>query len=372
MKRAALLAFAFVAAMVAVPGGAYFLMDALEVPEPAIKLEYVKEVARVAEAIPPPSSRSGKLVLVFGDSLVAGFGPARKIPDRLRQRFALDRDPPVYVGSLAMPATSAFDYYFLADLLLPTKPDAVVFFLNLASFSEDWRRLLLKPQLVGWVSSERWVSALRQPLAWLGLTWDQILFYQTIVHSGLSDLWMRASLQQARIAVLRKRLESDLLHTTSREAERRARDLRALAIMRSTMEPGRKRFTRERTFRHLSGVASGLRPGHPMLRILAETVRLFRAQGSAVLVCVMPINVEQAVAIGAVEDAGIRSSIDVIRYAVVSAGGDLVDLHATFPDAAFRDAAGHLRDDDDFDAAGRVAEVVEVMVRSELSGRGTP
>jgi hypothetical protein len=188
----------------------------------------------------------------------------------------------------------------------------------------------------------------------------------------MAELWYRTTFQQARVATTRRYLQDALLDTQFRQAERHARKRRSLAILQAALIPGRKRFTKERTYQHLGPIATGLRPNHPMLQILSETIQLFRDQGSVVLVCVMPINVEHAVEVGASDAATIRESIDVIRDVVTSAGGEFVDLHAIFPDEAFRDAPGHLRDGGEIDAARRVAEVIEIILRAQLAAQGKP
>jgi hypothetical protein len=103
---------------------------------------------------------------------------------------------------------------------------------------------------------------------------------------------------------------------------------------------GVQRASRSRAEQSLGAVLRGLPADNPGLHFLNALLSRFRVANIPVLVYIAPFNIEYIKALGISTD-GLPSSIASIRRVVESQGAQLLDLHASLPDAAFIDEGDH-------------------------------
>lgn len=96
----------------------------------------------------------GERIVVLGDSTVVDYPYLRTVPDNLRRLIRLARyktsrrTEGVTIGA---PGMSALEYYAFADRIVASRPDQVVFPINLASFSNRWRSGFDRRESIGWI-----------------------------------------------------------------------------------------------------------------------------------------------------------------------------------------------------------------------------
>ena len=103
--------------------------------------------------------------------------------------------------------------------------------------------------------------------------------------------------------------------------------------------------------------------GHPLVEFAAAGVFAATRRGTRVLVIVPPIPVHMLRPRGLYDPGVVAGRIDVLRTAVESNGGHLLDLHDALGPTQFRDASGHFNDD----GVERMIELVWPHVRTLLA-----
>ena len=271
------------------------------------------------------------------------------------------------VFSFASPGYTAFTQYFLSHRIANAGPDHVVLGFNLASFSQHWRKAD-RPELAAMLPVQNLGEALRLPLHWIGLSTDELLLYTLVAHFGGFGTWLRLTQEQARCVrawaaaaewlQARSGAPSGLDYQTLHFYLRRLTELLPGSPERETEMLARSRY---------DAVLAGVGPEHPVLRVLRATLEVFRKRGIPVLVYTIPMNVEHLEQLGLLDRAALRRSVESVRRVASASGASLVDLHDLLPDAAFRDAKGHLSVGPPLDAPPIVAERI---AQALLTARG--
>jgi hypothetical protein len=115
----------------------------------------------------------------------------------------------------------------------------------------------------------------------------------------------------------------------------------------------------------------GVGPDHPVIQVLAATLRVFREAGIPTLVFTIPINVEFMDSVSSYDSARLARTIRSVRQAARDGGAGYLDLHELLPDAGFRDAPGHLAYEGDIDGPRRLAVALAPSVLRMLNVRTT-
>ena len=179
-------------------------MAAADLGKPAIDFNIVDILRRRLPGLEEARAQSqipARQIVVLGDSTVISYPRGRQVPDQLERALEVrhTEGPPIETLNLAVSGVSVFDYYFLADEIVRAGPDGVVIAFNLDTLSDAWRGAYLRPVLAGLVDPARLWQTMSLPLHWVGLTFDQFLFYFGVVQSGGFDLWYDLTLDQARM-----------------------------------------------------------------------------------------------------------------------------------------------------------------------------
>ena len=316
-------------------------------------------------------------VAFLGDSISIQVGAgAPTVPRALREALARAPDAPRFeVHSLAALGAGPFDYYFLADVIADAHPDLVVIAFSLQSLGDSFRHLA-RPRLSGWMGLRRVPSALLGPIHWIGLSADELLMNVAIVQARAGELWRQLLVLQARLGAARADLANALGARFGGDGPRLFEVAHFLSERLRTRVPGpggqldRYGVAAER--RHYGVAFEGLAKDHPVLFALADGLGVLRAAGVPVLVYLNPVNVEHLASVGLPEDERFAESLATVESVVRDSGASYLDLHALLPDAAFRDAAGHLGTPEAPEATARIAGAVapSVVALTRASSRG--
>jgi hypothetical protein len=259
------------------------------------------------------------------------------------------------VFSFAAPGYTQFTQYFLSHRVAHARPDAVVLAFNLASFSNQWRRVD-RTRLVAWLPVRHLPEAFSLPLYWIGLSTDQLLLYPTVAQVGGFETWQKLLRVQARCVrawdSVAKWLQAQsgapngLAYQDQLFFQRRMEQYVDGLPQRETESLARSR---------LGALLAGVGPDHPVLRVLRATLEVFRERGIPVFIYIVPLNIEYLERIGVGDREGLRRGVESVRRVVLAGGASLIDLHDSLPDAAFADGGGHLMTTAEFDAPPIVA-----------------
>jgi hypothetical protein len=337
-------------------------LDRFRVRKPAVGLNLVPPLFEELEAIRSRARDSGAPRLAFlGDSISIGV-----LEGGLTVPGALDRDlgGAFEVHSLAALGLGPFDYYFLADRIAEARPDQVVIAFSLQSLGASFRSLA-REDLSGWVAPARLPEVALAQTHWIGLHTDELLMNAAIVNVLGAELWRRLLVEQARVGVARKQLVHWLGEAVGRDGPRLFELAWGVneAKRTRTGDPSRERYNAVAERSHYGPALDGLEEEHAVLQALAGTEDVLRRAGIRTLVYVNPVNVEHLDSLGLLADDGLSRSLAAIEAVVRSRGGDFLDLHALLPDAAFRDAAGHLGPPAAPDGPEKVAAAVAARLR---------
>jgi len=307
-------------------------------------------------------------IAVLGDSTVDSYATTKKIPFRLEEalrRSALEPQS-LEVTNLSFPALGSTSYYFLADRVIETRPDLIVWEVSLTHASERWRRNIPRPELAGWMSPARIPGTLAMPMEDIGLTADELLLYQLIVGIGAGEAWRDWLVNLSRVDKVRGNFEEWLSSFTGNSPEKRFQlvwALRAMAALREGGELDRYNYAGE--IEHFGKVLEGIDTDHPTLRFISATANLIRQSGIPLLVYLNPINMEHLEKVGVLEDGDIEKTLTAFRQTLDLEGVVLLDLHDEFPDDHFSDMAGHFRHDHALEAQTKLANTLATFIIDE-------
>jgi hypothetical protein len=332
-------------------------LDAWRVRVPTIGLNLVvllfPELEKLAAAKEDPADWR---IAFLGDSISISMREgARRVPAAIRRNLVA-RDERFELRSLAGLGATPFDYYFLADMIAAAGPDQVVLAFSLQSLGHSFDQG--RDRLSGWVAPRRVPSVALAPIHAIGLTIDDLLMNVAIVNARAGEMWRQLLIAQARMGVARKALADELGTRIGGDGPQNFAFARHMAQSKRSRIRGGTRYAASRERTHYGAALTGLPADHPVLSVLADTLRAFADAGIETLVYVNPINVEHLSALGLLEGSGLSDSLATLEAVVRGAGGDYVDLHDLLPDAAFRDAAGHLGTAEWVDAPERIAAAV--------------
>lgn len=337
-------------------------LDHAQVRTPAVGINVVQVLFEHLEGIRTAGAEPGPPLLAFlGDSVsISVRGGAPTVPRALRRELGDD----FRLHLLAALGAGPFDYYFLADEIAAAHPDHVVIAFSLQSLG-DFFRSLSRQRMSGWVAPARLPRVLFAPTHWIGLNADDLLMNVAIVQASGVDAWRWLLTEQARLGVARGDLSDWLGDAVGRKGPQMF-DMARFGHRRLQTrldDPDRDRYRADAEWRHYGAVLSGLDEGHPVMSVLADTLGVFRRAGIRSLVYVNPINVEHLAAVGVLEKARLEGSLEMLESVVRAEGGDFLDLHALLPDAAFRDATGHLGPPAAADGPDQIAAAVAAHLR---------
>jgi hypothetical protein len=334
-------------------------LDAAGIATPYVDLDSMKIHLQVLGVLATAKQRvPGQRIAFLGDStsMHASDG-SRGIDHQLGP--ALDAlapgQPRHLVFSFAAPGYTQFTQYFLSHRVAYARPDAVVVAFNLASFSDQWRRVD-RTRLAAWLPVRRLPEALSLPLYWIGLPTDQLLLYPTLAQLGGFEAWQKLLRVQAR-CVHAWGAAAEWLQ--ARSGARNGLAYQNLLFYHTRqkhyVEGPPERETEWLAHSRLDALLAGVDAGHPVLRVLHATLEVFRERGIPVFVYIVPLNLEYLERIGLRDRDGLRRGIESVRRVVLASGASLIDLHDSLPDAAFADGGGHLMTTAEFDAPPIVA-----------------
>ena len=332
---------------------------------PIVVMDKIEANLGVLEKAKKEKSRTR--VAFLGDSTVDDYPPGEKLTDYFRKALnqKYSRKPAILVSSLAFLAMGPASYYFLSDRIIKARPDLIVWEISFTHASERWHRVLPRPELAAWMAPERIPDALNMPVEYIGLTADELLFYNLIVQTGQQDIWQKALNQLSRVDKVRGIVEEKTSAYTGSRAEFLFFLSVALTNLHNLQQDGNPlRYNQLGEIKHFGGVLSGIEPGHPTLRFVTATVRQFREAGIPIVVYLNPINFQHLKKLGLIQPDRFRKSLNSFRLSVTDAGGNFLDLHRLLPDDHFADMSGHFRHDDEIQAQKRVADVLAQYIYS--------
>ena len=307
-------------------------------------------------------------IAVLGDSTVDSYASIKKIPVRLEEglrRSALEPES-LMVVNLSFPALGSTSYYFLADRVVETRPDLIVWEVSLTHASERWRRSIPRPELAGWMAPARIPGTLAMPMEDIGLTADELLLYQLIVRLGAGEAWRDWLVNLSRVDKVRGNFEEWLSSITGNTPEKRFQLVWALMAMAALREGGElDRYNHAGEIEHFGKVLEGIDTDHPTLRFISATANLIRQSGIPLLVYLNPINMEHLEKVGVLEDGNIEKTLAAFHQTLHIEGVALLDLHDEFPDDHFSDMAGHFRHDHEFEAQTKLANILAAFIIDE-------
>lgn len=312
--------------------------------------DWLKRVPR-AEALALDSERE-RIVFIGDSTTEIPVGAA--IPITLERTLAARRRP-IDVAPLGFSGMNAFDYYFLAEPLVATRPTRLVMNLNAAAYSDGFRQFMMRPELAAWIPPRRWAESALLPFHWLDLTYDELIMGSLVVQSGGARAWRSLAREGVR---LRKGYEKLSLAAQGADVSFRGpftpRMLWTLTqngkIKRDGPEPWLERY----------GVAlEGVAEDHPMLALTEAAVAIYVEAGIPVTAYASPIDVERMQALGIDTGPGLRTTIDRMRAAVEAGGGQFVDLHDLLRSRHFLDPGGHVTAEGATRVARQLARVVQ-------------
>ncbi len=324
-----------------------------------------------------PSASGAYRIAMLGDSMLVSYPQGAQVPDHLQSelRRRTQGDAELRVVNLGMSGTGAFDYYFLADIVAAAEPQLVVISFNLTSTSDAFRSAFSRPEMAGWVGTDRIFETLLLPGSWIGLTADRLLFYTALVRLDLVERWMNFTTEQTRIGVAHREIEHFVAlardgQPSPEDALRKRQGMRAMSARGLSKT---RRYNAEGIRYQYHSALDGFREDNPTLRLLGAAMRTYREMGIEVLVYLTPFNREHVENIGVFDREKFERSLRILEAAVTDNGGVFVDLHAIFPDAHFRDKPGHLVYQGEVNGPALLAEAlaprVLEIVRSS-GGRG--
>jgi hypothetical protein len=311
---------------------------------------------------------------LLGDSMVMSY-PEEFLVARTLQREVQRQTrgrPPVRIRNLGLAGTGVFDYYFMADVIAELEPRLVIIEFDLSSTSRRFRSAFSRPELAGWMESRRFLESALLPLNWVGLTFDRLLLYSTIVRWGGFDAWSRFSEEQTRVEVGRRRLEERLAFQVGKQRKRTPEEIyrqrKFFWDASETNITGTNRYTARATRLHYGPLLDGLRSDDPNLVMLSATIEAFRSHGSDVLVYANPINIDHIRKMELLDPERLAISLANIEQAVHGSGATYLDLHDAFPDDAFRDQPGHFAYEGDFNGPAELAKLLAPAIVAKARG----
>lgn len=366
-------AVCFLVALVAVPWAVYTAMERTDVVRPQISIGVPARFAPRLESLSRSGDSPEVRVAFLGDSTAVDQPPHRAVPARLAR--SLNRDLPggarYRVISLALEGLGPTDFYFLADMVVAARPDAVVMAFNAATLSPKWSQRIARPELAGWIRPARVPEALLMPLDWIGLRADQLLANVAIVRSGGAGAWFWARREQARVGAARALVERGIDVWAYGDHTPGDRNL----LQRAEARPGRTADPDSvaALLRDRYGPAlAGLRASHPALEVVGATVRALRREGAAVVVYFVPMDVELLERVGVANRAGLVRTAAAVESVVTSQGGVFVDMHGQLPTEAFRDPQGHYALDTAVDGPEQLAVALAPALARALDAASSP
>jgi hypothetical protein len=323
-------------------------LDAFEIPPGLIQSDYAEMALRIRSQMISERRESDVQILMLGDStLMTGKGMEHRhtIPamlDRALQPYVIRRNR-LKVYPFAFPGAGYTSFYFLSEELITARPDLIVVEFNLFSLSAKWADRWGRPDHSAWLGWSGIFESMSLPLHRVGLTVDRMLWTVACVELGCGSTWNFVQREQLRVPQLLDLVRAKLVSATGMHAIDDLRDRRKEAIAAERREgpmPNRRTAAAYRSAfgKSLDGASSD----DVALRMLAATVRRFRAAGIPVVVYVNPVNVEAMKRRGVWNQSGIDRTLAALDATVVESGGCFIDLHDLLPDAEFRDPAEHL------------------------------
>lgn len=341
--RAALLGLSFCLSLVAATAAVLAVLEASDLGDPEVPLDAaavaLEELQRLSEASESSGSSTSdiKRVVFLGDSTTLALPPRLQAATK---RFASGR-PVIEVYSLAAPGQTPFDQYFLSEEVIRAGPDGIVVSINLAAFSDMFRLRFNKPELAGWIPPARLPEAMRLPLGWIGLSLDRMLLYVSMVELGADRMWHRLRTEQARFNRARTRLEDRARNAFGIGRSGDYRVHHNWARMKEIHQTP-TRYSLKGAYRAYGPVLAGVESEHPILAVLSALLGAYRRAEIPTLAYVVPVNVEHLEHLGIDTEGGLVLTLERIEAVARKNGARFADLHSILPDAAFRDAGGHL------------------------------
>ncbi|MCP4038528.1 MAG: SGNH/GDSL hydrolase family protein [bacterium] len=375
--RASLFLAGFALALFATTAGIRSALDRAEIELETVTRHGVADYYndRVAAYLEHGEREGDYRVAFLGDSMVVSYPQSHQIPALVQRQARRLRDSKerVQVYNLGLAGTGAFDYYFMADVVERLDPDLVIIEFNLASTSRDFQSAFSRPELSGWVGGARLTEAMWLPVNWIGLTFDRLLLYASIIRSGTFEYWVRLNEEQVRVSQAREQLAAwaATRNAKDRSPEEVFRKRRSFLLLSRNTHPGKRRHSAFATRNNLGTSLDGLRADDPTVRMLGAAIRTYRNFGADVLVYANPINVDHIESLGLLDRAGLDRSLAAIGTEVANEGGHFVDLHRLFPDRGFRDHSGHFTYEGEINGPSVLASKLAPLV-VELMGRKQP
>ena len=316
-------------------------------------------------------------VLFLGDSTVMAYPAGHTLFEHLQTE--LEQAPlngrEVRVRSIAAQGMTPGNFYLALDGIMRAKPDVALITVNLGVIRSYLPPVLRRPELAGWMHADRLARTLfRLPLHHYGVITDQLLLHQLIVRSGRAEQWFVQRREQARVGHFREFAEDLIAQKTGWTIETATRRTRRLQLMLAQTLPGNgRRFNRKRANEFFGLSMRGLDAEHFTMRVLRAMLEELQAAGVSVLLYVVPTNIEHLREVGVYDEAGLRITLSRFEALANRYGAEFADYHDLLPDAAYRDAFGHLYHAEPFNGpqllAERMAPDVSAALQRHLEAR---
>lgn len=285
--------------------------------------------------------------VVFGDS-VLGVEPGSSVLARQVEADLGARGLSADLFAAVHGAFRAFQFYYLVDEVLATRPRLAVVEVNLRAFSRDWdaRTRWRFPSASRYLSPGR-VLALREVLAREDLSLLAPTLYRLQEATGTLHL-------------------GPGLRAYGEEALERSGDWVGSRLGLDGVPPT-ERMQRLFVTSLDAGLARAWYGGEPadtlVARVLRELRRALREGGAVTVLLVTPVNVDRIAELGLADELALPRKLAALRAAVGAAPDEWVDLHAAARPPEFLDATEHVHPE----TLARLAAPVAASVATQLT-----
>jgi hypothetical protein len=339
MRRVAVIVCVFLVLIAAAGIGVYRTADPSAHTTGLVLYGHRKVLADLTSAV-----RVQPQVVFVGDSTLMRLAQYPSYVDFLK-RDVLD---PAHVGTLmlASPGIDAYAYWNLSGRIAALHPKLVVLIANLRTFMPEGGVRGLS-DLAGEVPLTDLPRTLTLPYYIRGMTAPRLVLARALATPLGEDVF----------------LTFEGVRRNVQESER----WRWLGPENREPIPGEQfyRFA-DMSEKLLVAFDRPFGPSNPLLRFTAASVARLSEAGVTVLVVVTPIPWERGLEANHYEEGRFAARIALLRDAVESSGGRLVDLHRGLTKQYFRDTDCHLT----ADGAAEMAKLLGPEVRRALTERG--
>ena len=323
---------------------------------------------RLANVRSKPQRGRSHNVFLLGDSTLGKPDSPVSLAAALRRKMALrfGGSNRLSLQAYSGPGLGPRVFYFMADEVIATNPDLVVWELSFTHFSKHWNRASME-EFSGWLQLTSNLSGLITALEASHVTFDRIFLYQGLVDTGLIEPWRNLKNEQSRVGKLLSQLSVWTEELTGSDAQRQFQNAASAAQRSKSRLPGKHDRLNLDGARTIFGAAlQPLEADHSSLSVISKTLERFYENGIPVVVYLNPVNVDNLSATEATEPEILKANAELLREIVEAEGASFFDYHDLLRDEHFGDAAGHFNKQKQNRATNTLAKKLCGAVSNEL------